>query len=117
MFNEIAEFEDQINHYDERINHIIFDNRPTTDQTGPQLPTTGDKPFSVKQASLSLEQIKAEKASNDGESKIKQMLQEIDTEFDELDSLLKDIDTLKIQSDPEHREHDEERMSNSSYEN
>ena len=41
---------------------------------------------------------------------------EIDNEFDELDSLLKDIDTLKIQAEPASREHLEERMSNSSFE-
>jgi hypothetical protein len=51
-----------------------------------------------------------------GDSKIKKMMAEIDTEFDELDSLLRDIDTLHISSNPDTRENDEERMSNSSYE-
>ena len=39
-------------------------------------------------------------------------MQEIDNEFDELDSLLKDIDSLKIMADESHREHKEEARTN-----
>lgn len=86
LFNEIADFELQLNDYDDQLNNIIFDSvaSKTTD-TKPQ--TTPD-------------------------SKIQSMLKEIDNEFDELDNLLRDIDTLKLQDEPGN----EERISNSSYE-
>jgi hypothetical protein len=43
------------------------------------------------------------------------MLKDIDNEFDEIDSLLRDIDTLKIEERPKD-EPFEERISNSSFE-
>lgn len=36
------------------------------------------------------------------------MMQDIDNEFDEIDSLLRDVESLKIQDDPNSREHEEE---------
>ena len=37
---------------------------------------------------------------------------DIDNEFDEIDSLLRDVDSLKIESNPNHNENFEEHMSN-----
>lgn len=36
------------------------------------------------------------------------MMQDIDNEFDEIDSLLRDVESLKIQDDTNSREHEEE---------
>ena len=33
---------------------------------------------------------------------------DIDNEFDEIDSLLRDVESLKIENDPNHNEHKEE---------
>jgi len=33
------------------------------------------------------------------------MMLDIDNEFDEIDSLLRDVESLKIDGDPNHREH------------
>ena len=35
-------------------------------------------------------------------------MQDIDDEFDEIDSLLRDVESLKIQNDPGNKEHKEE---------
>ena len=40
------------------------------------------------------------------------MMADIDNEFDEIEALMRDVDTLKIQGDPSSREHGEERRSN-----
>jgi hypothetical protein len=40
------------------------------------------------------------------------MMADIDNEFDEIEALMRDVDTLKIQGDPSSREHNEERRSN-----
>jgi hypothetical protein len=38
------------------------------------------------------------------------MMKQIDCEFDEIDSLLRDIDTLNINNDASHQEHKEEHI-------
>tara|TARA_B110000285_G_C14923204_1_gene513620 strand:- start:606 stop:740 length:135 start_codon:yes stop_codon:yes gene_type:complete len=40
------------------------------------------------------------------------MMADIDNEFDEIEALMRDVDTLKMQGDPSSRGHDEERISN-----
>ena len=40
------------------------------------------------------------------------MMADIENEFDEIEALMRDVDTLKIQGDPSSREHEEERISN-----
>ena len=40
------------------------------------------------------------------------MMLDIDNEFDEIDSLLRDVETLKIAQDPNHPEHQEESRNN-----
>lgn len=108
-----------MNENDDKLNHIIFDNKPSCSMD-PQvaLPSLGDTVPKAKQQSF-LTQIKDEEAKHkqkDNNDQIQNMFKDIDNEFDELDSLLRDIDTLKIQAEPENYEHYEERMSNGSYE-
>ena len=40
------------------------------------------------------------------------MMLDIDNEFDEIDSLLRDVESLKIEGEPNQNEHFEEHMSN-----
>jgi len=40
------------------------------------------------------------------------MMLDIDNEFDEIDSLLRDVESLKIATDPNHKEHKEESKNN-----
>jgi hypothetical protein len=40
------------------------------------------------------------------------MMADIDNEFDEIEALMRDVDTLKMQGDPSSRGHEEERISN-----
>lgn len=37
---------------------------------------------------------------------------DIDNEFDEIENLLRDVDSLRIQNDPDSSEHKEERINN-----
>ena len=46
------------------------------------------------------------------QAQIQDMMADIENEFDEIEALMRDVDTLKIQDDPTSREHEEERISN-----
>lgn len=46
------------------------------------------------------------------QAQIQDMMADIENEFDEIEALMRDVDTLKIQGDPTSREHEEERISN-----
>lgn len=64
-----------------------------------------------------LEQIKkrgeeSQKAELKSKAHINDMMADIDNEFDEIDNLLRDVESLKIQEDPESREHREESRTN-----
>ena len=115
LFDEIADFEMELNDYDERLNNIIMgsitsDSRPLRSQAlGDCLSTAKPK---QDQEKATEPKPSATDSIPEKSSQIQSMLKEIDDEFDELDNLLRDIDTLKLQDEPNH----EERMSNSSYE-
>lgn len=55
---------------------------------------------------------KANQAEKGAQAQIQDMMADIDNEFDEIEALMRDVDTLKIQGDPSSREHGEERRSN-----
>lgn len=114
-----------MNDYDEKLNNIILDNKTPSGLEGilsgskVGMPTLGDEMSAQKPESI-LSQMKRDqllaKDEKPGESKILNMLDDIDNEFDELDKLMKDIDTIKIQNQESNNENAEERISNSSFE-
>lgn len=55
---------------------------------------------------------KANEVEKGAQAQIQDMMADIENEFDEIEALMRDVDTLKIQGDPTSREHEEERISN-----
>ena len=91
MFNSIAAFESDLDQFDKQLSNIITPGRtsPLNNKVGqPSSDNKNMSPPCVKKDNL------------------KYLMKEIDNEFDELDSLLRDIDTIKF------GDNDEEHMSN-----
>lgn len=116
MYQEFADFEEQLHQFDVEINDMI--NKKDDNKKKPS-PSSSDSDPKQEFAEIDkmLEQLKkrgeeSQAAEKKSKEHISLMMQDIDDEFDEIDSLLRDVESLKIQDDINHREHQEESKQN-----